>query len=240
MYSFDSMIRYSETDKNEKLSVTGLVNYFQDCSAFHSESLHIGAKELDSAHRGWLLSSWQIVINRMPQILECVKVSTWPYEFERFYGTRNFTLTDKDGEVIACANSIWVFINTQTRRPALPETKFKDTYVLEDKYEDMNYEGRKILAPVNMQKMDSFSVRKCNLDTFNHVNNGQYIQMAEEYLTEGFKVGQIRAEYKMSAVYGDIICPYIQTKEDDRFVVDLQNEAGKTFALIEFKKLLII
>jgi len=237
MYSFDSMIRYSETDKNEKLSVTGLVNYFQDCSSFHSETLHIGAKELAEAHRGWILSSWQIVIHRMPQILDPIKVSTWPYGFERFFGTRNFTLTDNDGEVIACANSIWVFIDADSGHPILPENKFKDAYILENKYEDMDYEGRKIFAPQEMQKSESFSVRKCNLDTFNHVNNGQYIQMAEEYLPEGFQVGQIRAEYKMSAVYGDVICPYIQIKEDDRFVVDLQNEAGKTFALIEFARI---
>ena len=63
--------------------------------------------------------------------------------------------------------------------------------------------------------------------------------MAEEYLPEGFKVGQIRAEYKVSAIYGDAICPYVQTKEDERFVVDLQNEAGKTFALIEFARAIV-
>ena len=236
MYSFDSMVRYSETDQNEKLSVTGLVNYFQDCSSFQSETLHIGAQELAEAHSGWVLSSWQIVIKRMPQILDCVKVSTWAYDFEKFFGNRNFTLTDKDGEVIACANSLWVFINTQTGHPVIPESRFKDAYILENKYEDMNYEGRKIFAPEDMKKRESFHVRKCNLDTFNHVNNVQYIQMAEEYLPEGFKVGQIRAEYKMSAVYGDVICPYVQTPEDDRFVVNLQNEAGRTFALIEFAK----
>jgi len=236
MYSFDSMIRYSETDKNEKLSVTGLVNYFQDCSSFHSETLHIGAQELAEAHRGWILSSWQIVIKQRPQILDPVKVSTWPYDFERFFGNRNFTLTDKDGQVIACANSLWVFINTDTGRPILPESKFKDAYILENKYEEMNYEGRKIFTPEEMQKVESFSVRKCNLDTFNHVNNVQYIQMAEEYLPEGFRVGQIRAEYKVSALYGATICPYIQIEEGERFVVDLQNEAGKTFALIEFAR----
>ena len=236
MYSFDSMIRYSETDKNEKLSVTGLVNYFQDCSSFHSETLHIGTDELAEAHRAWVLSSWQIVIKRMPSILDCVKVSTWPYDFERFFGARNFTLTDKVGEVIACANSLWVFINTDTGRPVLPESEFKDAYILEDKYEDMDYEGRKIFVPENIKKMASFSVRKYNLDTYNHVNNGQYIQMSEEYLPEGFQVGQIRAEYKMSARYGDVIFPSIQTKEEDRFVVDLQNEAGRTFALIEFTR----
>ena len=160
MYSFDSMIRYSETDKNEKLSVTGLVNYFQDCSSFHSETLHIGAQELAEAHCAWVLSSWQIVINRMPQILDCVKVSTWPYGFERFCGTRNFTLADKEGEIIACANSVWVFINTDTGRPVIPESKFRDAYILEDKYEAMNYEGRKIFVPELMKKNGKLSCEK--------------------------------------------------------------------------------
>lgn len=239
MYSFDSMIRYSETDKNEKLSVTGLVNYFQDCSSFHSETLHIGADELAEAHRAWVLSSWQIVIKRMPRILDYVKVSTWPYDFERFYGNRNFTLVDKNGEAIAYANSLWVFINTDTGRPTSPESEFKDAYILEEKYQGMDYEGRKIFAPDKMIKQENFRVRKCNLDTYNHVNNGQYIRMAEEYLPEEFEVGQIRAEYKVSALYEDVICPYIQAEDGERFVVDLQNESGKTFALVEFARAVI-
>ena len=236
MYSFESMVRYSEIDKSEKLSNTGLVNYFQDCSSFQSESLHVGVDELAEAHRGWILSTWQIVIKQMPKMGEQVKVSTWPYDFEKFFGNRNFTLTAKNGEVLACANSLWVFINTDTGRPVAPESRFKDSYILEDRYEDMNYEGRKISVPENMQLKEKFRIRKCNLDTFNHVNNGQYIKMAEEYLPEGFKVGQIRAEYKLSALYEDIICPYIQVEETERFVVDLRNETGRTFALVEFAK----
>lgn len=32
MYSFESRIRYSEVDQNQELSVTGIINYLQDCS----------------------------------------------------------------------------------------------------------------------------------------------------------------------------------------------------------------
>ena len=36
-FSFDSRIRYSEVDSSCRLSLTGLTNYFQDCSVFHSQ-----------------------------------------------------------------------------------------------------------------------------------------------------------------------------------------------------------
>ena len=42
MYSFESRIRYSEVDQNQELSVTGIINYLQDCSTFQSEDLNLG------------------------------------------------------------------------------------------------------------------------------------------------------------------------------------------------------
>ena len=37
MYTFGSRIRYSETDEYGKLTLTGIMNYLQDCSTFQSE-----------------------------------------------------------------------------------------------------------------------------------------------------------------------------------------------------------
>ena len=41
MYSFDSRVRYSEVDEDRKLSLTGVINYMQDCSTFQSEDLNM-------------------------------------------------------------------------------------------------------------------------------------------------------------------------------------------------------
>ena len=63
-FSFDSRIRYSEVDSSCRLSLTGLTNYFQDCSVFHSQSHDVGIRLLADNHIAWLLSSWQICMNR--------------------------------------------------------------------------------------------------------------------------------------------------------------------------------
>ena len=42
MYSIESRVRYSEVDEHQDLSITGIINYFQDCSTFQSEDLGWG------------------------------------------------------------------------------------------------------------------------------------------------------------------------------------------------------
>ena len=51
-FSFDSRIRYSEVDSSCRLSLTGLTNYFQDCSVFHSQSHDVGIRFLADNHIG--------------------------------------------------------------------------------------------------------------------------------------------------------------------------------------------
>ena len=42
MYEFDSRVRYSETDAQGRMTWLALMDYFQDCSVFHSEAVNLG------------------------------------------------------------------------------------------------------------------------------------------------------------------------------------------------------
>ena len=41
MFSFESTVRFSECDETSTLAIVPLINYLQDCSAFHTESLEL-------------------------------------------------------------------------------------------------------------------------------------------------------------------------------------------------------
>ena len=41
-YTFGSRIRFSEVDHTMRITLPGIVNYFQDCSIFQSEGLGRG------------------------------------------------------------------------------------------------------------------------------------------------------------------------------------------------------
>ena len=77
-------------------------------------------------------------------------------------------------------------------------------------------------------------MRRYHIDTNEHVNNCQYVQMALEFLPADRQFRQIRVEYKKSAVLGDVIYPK-RSREEDRTVIELCAEDGRPYAVVELK-----
>jgi len=231
MYSFDTRVRYSETDAHGKLTLEGILDYFQDVSTFHSEDLGIGIKFLAEHHLAWVLTSWQIVVERYPDCCEPIKVATFPYDFKGFMGNRNFFLEDVTGRKPAYANSVWTLMNLEKGRPERPPVEMKERYVIEPRL-DMEYAPRKIAIPDDFIQQEPIEIKSYHLDTNQHVNNGQYLRMAMEYIKKDFEIRQMRAEYKKSARLGDIIIPQLSV-ETNKYIVSLENESGDVYAIVE-------
>ena len=92
----------------------------------------------------------------------------------------------------------------------------------------------RIIIPEELKTQTSFGVQPWHLDVNHHVNNGQYVQMAGVYLPEDFHIRQMLAEYKKSAVLGAVIFPQVGRCEDG-YTIILGNEAGKPYAVVEFR-----
>ena len=131
-YSFTSRIRYSEIGEDGNLTLPGLINYFQDCSTFQSEAIGEGVAELKKRGCAWVLSAWQIHVRRYPSLGEAVKITTWASGFKGFLGMRNFTMETEDGEMLACANSIWSYVNMETGHPVRAPKETTDAYGIDD------------------------------------------------------------------------------------------------------------
>ncbi len=232
MYSYDGRIRFSEADKDGYLRLESLLDYFQDCSTFQSEDLGIGTQYLSEFHMAWVLSSWQIVVERYPKLGERVKIATIPYGIKGYFGHRNYAMFDESGARIACANSLWTFLNMKDMIPAKPTPLMLEKYVMEEKL-DMDYAPRKIAMPQEMTAREPITVKKFHLDTNNHVNNGQYVRMAMEFVPEHAKIKQMRAEYKKQAHLDDIMIPMVAQTEET-CVVSLQDAQGDSYANVEF------
>lgn len=232
MYSFMSRIRYSECDNEKTLSVPALINYFQDCSTQQSEDIGMGFSYTEPRKCVWVLAAWQVIIHRMPRLGETVEVGTLPYDFKGFLGLRNFFMKSADGELLAIANSQWTLISTETMKPMKPTEKMLECYAPEPKLE-MDYAGRKVAVPEDVERQEPFQVLRTHLDSNNHVNNAQFISMASAYLPADKKIYQFRAEYKVQAHLGDVIVPMVSVNESQA-CVSLQNEEGMIYCNVEF------
>lgn len=232
MYQLNSKVRYSEADSNEKLTCTSLLNYFQDSSTLHSETLGASGKSLYENKMAWILSFWQICIEDMPKLSEDIVVSTWPYDTKGLFGMRNFCMETADGKRLANANSIWVLINTETGRPMKIPAEVSVLYPDEPKLE-MDYCERKIAIPSEYEEKEPVRVAGYFIDTNHHMNNGKYVMVAEEYLPEDFNVREIRVEYKKAAVLNDVLYPRV-TVDGNEVTVVLADEKGRTYATVLF------
>lgn len=214
------------------MTLSSLLNYFQDVTTFHSEDLGLGIAYTRDLHLAWVLSAWQIVVERYPHMGEKVTVGTFPTEFKAFMGSRNFVMLGENGEYIAKANSLWSLLNTDTGKPTLPTEQMLESYVLEEKL-PMDYAPRRIVVPENGRMEEPITVKKYHLDTNHHVNNGQFVSIAMEYLPESFEITQMRAEYKKQAFLDDVFHPYVAERSGG-YVIVLQDGAGKPYVSVEF------
>ena len=233
MYTFDSRVRYSEVGVDGNLTIESLLDYFQDCSTFNSEDIGLGVDYFREINMVWMLSSWQICVNRYPHLCERIVIGTAPYEFKGFVGYRNFEMKTADGEVLAYANSIWSLMDIRRMMPAKPNEKILAGYILEDRY-PMEYAPRKITMPDGGEIAEPFTVKQHHLDTNNHVNNGQFVRMAMDCIPKNFCIRQLRVEYKNQAKLGDVVCPIVAADTDGRlYTVSLNKEDGKPYSIVE-------
>lgn len=232
MYSFESRVRFSEVDQNGTLMLSRLVDYFQDCCIFHSEDVGLGMSNAENKNKVWMLLGWQIEIDRLPKYTERIKTITWPYSFVRIKGGRNFLMEDAEGNVIAKADSQWVYMNLETGLPERIPGDMGDQFGVEAPME-LSLDKKKIRIPEDCEKKEEIVVRREHLDTNHHVNNGQYIVMAEDLLPEEMKIRKIKVEYRSQAKLGDVIVPKMKALEEG-YLVALCDRQDQPYAVLEF------
>ncbi len=231
-YEMNAKVRYSEVDVKGQMTWLSLLSYFQDCSVFQSEQMELGIEYLAKHHLAWVLSSWQVHAKKLPKLAEEITVGTWAYDFQSFYGYRNFILNDASGNRLAYANSIWVLIDTETGRPVRVPQDMGEAYGKEERI-PMECTERRIKAPEQYEAKEPIRVQKYFIDTNQHMNNEKYVMIAQEFLPEHFQIGEIRVEYKKAARLDEFLYPRV-TAEAGALTVVLASEDSKPYAVVKF------
>lgn len=231
MYTLESRIRYSETDADGMLSVTGIMNYFQDCSTFHSEDSGVGVSYLKEIQKAWMLSSWKIEMLRRPVLGEKITVGTWPYDAKGIYAYRNFVMLDEEKREIVKADSIWFLCDAVTGRPMRIQEEDVSAYGSPEPKLDMKPVSRKITLPQSMEERSKIVVLPHHIDTNHHVNNAQYIEIAQEITERPQEVKELHVEYKRAAVLGDVLT-LKSGRTDQEEIVALYREDGQLCAVV--------
>ncbi len=233
MFSFDTVIRYSQVDPDSLLPISGILDLFQDCADLHSKAVGLGPGFLQSRHRVWFLTSWQLKLYRRPALDDTVRVITNPYQMRGVTGKRSFSILDEKGTSLVEGDSKWVYLDTETGRPAriLPEDA--EGYLLgEAPNIDFGFSGKSV-RPEGAVASSPIPVQRWMLDVNQHVNNSRYAALAGEVCPPALAPHSISIIYQKAAKHGDTFYPCFGFS-DREFTVFLDNQAGEPYAVIRF------
>lgn len=198
-------VHYHEVNPYEEATPLAMLYYLEDAAIAHSEAVGYGIRRLKSEGLAWILNRWHLQMDQYPFRGEKVIVETWPSKFERFYATREFLIIDTNQKIIGRATSLWVFFNTETKRPLRISSEFLDAYgldplrAIEDPFAQLQRGGKG-------EGEQTFSVRRSDIDSNGHVNNVNYLQWMLEVVPDDVyqnsRLVSLQIMYKKETTYG--------------------------------------
>lgn len=236
MYSFDSRIRYSECDEKCDLSIVGMMDYLQDCACFQIQDFGRGVEDLAKEGIAWIVGAWEIEIDKLPHFCDEVCVSTWNYETKGLQAMRCVTMDAKDGTPLVRADSQWFIYQAEKSRVVrVPKSEY--VHFTGEPRLDLPPIPRKLPLDGEPLEAPAITVSEQHLDTNHHVNNAQYVLMAQEALHAlelPLELFRLTVQYRRMAWLGDTIHPRIY-KSENGYTVDLVSDDHETYACVKME-----
>ena len=235
MYSIDNIVTTSTCDKDGNLKLFSAFQMMQDCSEMWIDSEPTVKAFFEKSGMTQLLALRQVEIVRVPKYKERLKTVTTVFEVKPMFGFRNTFIYDAEGNVCYKTWSMGAFVDRTTGRlQRIPQDVLSSVSIEPKK--DMTYGERRIIVPkdAEFKVHEPVAVTHNDIDYNGHMNNANYIRIANEYLPEGYKYNNVRVEFKIPARFGQSLVPQTLSTADGTFFVELSLD-GKTSTLIEFK-----
>ena len=162
-----------DCDINGQWRIGSILESMQEAAGAHSFLLGCGRDELLKKKMVWILSRIELRMNRYPRIGETVTLSTYPMPTRICFFPRYIIFIDEHGETLGKAGTLWLLLDTQTRRMLPPG----DVGRLIPDNTDLTV-PMKLPATVGQLQGEEFvseySPVYTDLDVNGHVNNARY------------------------------------------------------------------
>jgi medium-chain acyl-[acyl-carrier-protein] hydrolase len=190
----------------------------------------------------WVIVRFRLSVFSQPSVSDEVNAETWPtsrIDGRRAY--RDFRLRSRDGELLAEAASLWLFLDAGTHRPVrLPDEI--DGERISDLVTPEPVEAAKLVEPHGATMFARFEVRWRDLDANGHANNICYVEWLLETVPDAIRgKGALRLldiQFKGEVLLGETVeCETEQTppesdgEQRSSFIHRLAAEGGRTLAV---------
>jgi acyl-ACP thioesterase len=192
------MVRLGDVDPSGRLRLDATARLLQDVAS--DDAADAG---LDDAW-GWIVRRTLIEVRQAAVLDEQVELTTYCTGLGRSWAERTSRIRGDAGADIF-TSSVWVQVSTESGRPSPLTDQFVETY-------GPACDGRKISArlglpgPTELAERWPWTVRRADLDPFDHVNNAANWAFVEEALEVGAsRIGRAEMEFAAPVMHGGAI-----------------------------------
>lgn len=223
----------SDFEFNGDVKPQKIMQLMQDVATEHAEKIGVGWHALDDNGKLWVLSKVKTVFHTpITRSTLPFELYTWPLEPNKFYSERCFVAVAK-GEPLFSACSLWSMIDRDSRK-IVPATTMNDFYHGEYSSARPNIDAtfQRVRLNENFAFCYEKTVRRSDLDQNGHVNNTNYVVIAEDVLSPEEHVCATEIVYHKELKPGDGVKVYACRNE--RSVEVVGERDGETCFTVVF------
>lgn len=226
-YTNEHEVVYYECDVNQAMTFPALLSVAIKVSEDQSNILGRGNDYIHTLGLGWVITNYQIAIQRMPREGEVIKVTTQANEYNKFFCYRNFWFNDEEGNELVTIESVFVLMDMETRKIASVPEDVIAPYESEKVKKIRRYPA---IEKVENGEMLPYRVRFYDIDGNGHVNNSIYFNwmintLGFDFLTKHEPLS-VNVRFDKEVEYGSEIESHVEIVEGEEIVTKHEIRLG--------------
>lgn len=173
-YSTTDPIKINDAGTDGHILPDALFRIFQEAAIKHSDSIGFTHGRYMGMNRLWMLHRLAYRLHDCIRLYDVLKTETWSRGMQRFKGFREFELAG-NGRTVCTASSVWLFIDTEKKRPAKIDPEIPEAYKpVEEMTNGTVIEDWKPESPSENAAAHRIQTRLTDFDINSHLNNTVY------------------------------------------------------------------
>ena len=237
MNVYNFRVEPQDVDFTLRAKIASLCNNVLNIAGVDAQRNGFGVDSLMKNNCSWVLSRLAVEFDRMPEQFTKYTIRTWVNYDGRLLSSRNFVLTDDDGEVFGRVVSQWAMINFETRRP-VDLTQLAESYMAVLSDEESPCERPHKLTAVEATQTFEHRIVYSDIDFNRHVNTMRYMDMMVDMLpVEMFaepKAVRIDLHFIKESVYGQTLTVGLK-QQDNLSFFEIKSDDGAVVCRASFE-----
>jgi medium-chain acyl-[acyl-carrier-protein] hydrolase len=182
-------VRFDESGPDGRIRTSIALRFAQDAAWQHAEALGIGRRWYAERSLDWLVRAAQVRILAPIATGDRLLVTTQVVGFRRVWARRRTDVRTLDARPVATIETDWVIVDSARAAP----TRIPAGIIARFSGASGSFEPHRVELPPTPQIATRMAVtiRRADLDPLGHVNNGTYLDWAEDGVEQAVGPGAI-------------------------------------------------